>query len=200
MNKKLFAFVALMMAVAMFSACGSQEVPDDDTPDYSGYQDKDTEEPNNNIKDKATLIEPTNLIQGINFRGILKNEVEIAADGRTIMILDEDYYKIGLNWDDSVSITASNASNIQSTFSFRFFTKECHRTSLGCNDTTIYVANQTNSLHEKIKRGNYPTDDYTGKDTLYIKISNIISSSQPNMIYTSTPYAITIKLLAQSSR
>jgi len=192
MYKKFFAFMA---TVAMFSACGSQDVPDETPilippPDYSDYEPLDVE--SNNSQDKANSIGRAKLSQGIKFKGILKNEFETDDNGRPVLVLDEDYYKIDLMYDEIISITASNASNISSPFRVKFYSL-CPRDDYDCTEKTIDVVNQTNSLKETTKKGDFQSSDsFDSKTTFYIKVSNVGSASQ-YPIYNSIPYAIIIK-------
>ncbi|MCL1967504.1 MAG: hypothetical protein FWF67_06445 [Fibromonadales bacterium] len=200
MNKILAPF-ACIMAAAMLSACGSQDDATPTTPawpDYPnlGYINRDLE-PNDSENDARPI--PTNdIIQGIKILGNIENRME-SASGKTIYVLDEDYYKIDLNWGDSISITVSNATNIQASFNVKFY-GPCERPGLGCAPHTDRVVDKQNlSFQEKIQSGEYPTNDFTGKVTFFIKVSNAIDTSQPNAsFYNKIPYAINIRLLSQS--
>jgi hypothetical protein len=192
MNKKLFALMALMVAVAMFSACGSQDVPDDPPagPDYSGYTSLDNG--SNNNKDGAVSL-GAGLFQGpVNFKGSLDNIIR-PGENETVLVLDEDYYKLQLRRADIISITASNVSNTSSPFSFRFF-GPCNRpnsSSSHCADTTINVKNITNSLEETISLGHIePNGNADAPSDFYIRVFNSENNYPPSI-----PYAITVKLL-----
>jgi len=187
----------------MLSACGSQDEPDAPAappwPDYSGYTDLDNE-PNNNSQDKAVSIISggvTNLIQGINFKGSLVNFFAEDENGRTILVLDEDYYKVDLKYKDIISITISNATNIPSPFNVRFYGPCLPPTQSDCADKKIDILNLTGSLQDTIKTGHVGTGQLIAPATFWIKISNVVSISQSNLIYKSTPYAITFKLLSR---
>jgi len=153
----------------MFSACGSQDVPDDSSaPDYSKYEYKDLEL--NNTEGTATPIEIPADKREYTFTGILQNDFENMA-------LDVDYYKLQLKAKDIISITVSNNS---SPFSFRFYNPECPRRDEGCNiKEPVDVANKKASLQDTIKEGNFHDDDtYKTTTTFYIKVSNLTSSNE----------------------
>ncbi|MDR2555200.1 MAG: hypothetical protein LBC64_07200 [Fibromonadaceae bacterium] len=192
---KILAPIACIMAVAMFSACGSQDVPDDTPawPNYSGYTDLDNE-PDNNSEEKAPAI-VIGSARSINFKGVLDNFWGKDGNGRPALVMDEDYYKIQLEYRDTISITASNQTNIPSPFSVKFY-GPCSPLAAAsdCADVTLDVLNITNSLPQLvIGTGHVDSGgELYAPATFYIKVSNVANISQANLIYRSTPYAITI--------
>jgi len=192
MNKKPFALMALMVAVAMFSACGSQDVPDDSpaAPDYSGYNN--VEYPDNGTNDKeddASDIESKgNIIAGYTFTGSLDNRPILDGGDTTGILWDVDYYKMQLKRSDSVYITVSNHS---SPFKFKFYGSCYSPSKAECADTTI-VVNKTASLKYLIRSGHeQPGVDVSGSlAKFYVKVFNSLQIQQePNK------YLINIKVV-----
>lgn len=191
---KILAPIACIMAVAMLSACGSQDVPDEPAPpDYSGYTDIDKISEPNGSEENAGIIGVASLSQGVNFKGTLDNKYVI-INGSPNLSLDEDYYKIELMNGETITITASNASNTSAPFRVKFY-GPCHRPTLGCTEKIIDVVGQTLSFKETIKAGDFQgSDTYDTRNPFYIKVSNITDDSQGFFVYSSTSYAITVKL------
>jgi len=200
MNKKILAPIACIMAVAMFSACGSQDVPDDTPvwPDYSGYI-KGLDNAANNDSSNAGLL-GTGLFNGpINFVGSLDNVLRPGKD-ETVLVLDEDWYKLQLRRADVISITVSQ--NIRSTpyaipYAFRFrFKGECNRTETPtsrCIDKVIDVKNITSSYQDTISIGHIPPGgNIDASGNFYIRIFG-----SENSYPSSIPYAVSVKLVSR---
>jgi hypothetical protein len=193
MDKKFLASIAFMVAVAMLSACGSQDLPGEAAPpDYSKYPNIDN--PNNNTESTASDIDAVgNIMAGIIFTGTLENTFLISEDADKDLIsvnMDIDYYKLLLKRYDSLSITVSNYT---SPFRFRFY-GPCHVSSKSeCADTTVVVNNKTASLKYYIKAGH--ENGLAGeKATFHIKVFNSLEDLQQNSSYEPNPYLITVKV------
>ena len=184
----------------MFSACGSQDVPDSPPaplPDYSEGTLID-EEPNNNEKAKAVDIEKAqgDIKTGITFTGSLKIESKSGEDGDvTSVTMDVDYYKLKLKKQDSLSITVLNSD---SPFRFRFFGPcyDQNNKKSECVDTTVIVKNKTVSFQQhRLKSGHERPDvDLAGAEVeFYIKIFNSLEDFNQSEFLSSNKYLITVK-------
>jgi len=183
-----------LAAIAMFSACGSQDAPDGSEilppPDYSVYPNLD-KEPNNRESEARNIESGSNKITtGFTFTGSLVNDFEIDDDDIvTSITLDIDYYKFELKQGDIISITASNKS---SPFSFKFY-GPCYGDKSECTDKTVDVANKSNSLQDTIKTGHLQQGDILGTMVpFYIKVFSSPKAFEP---YEPNPYIIAVKLL-----
>jgi len=195
---KILTPIACIMAVAMLSACGSQDEVSPQKPDYSKYFNIESPDTGANDKaDSASDIEAKktgyngNIIAGETFTGSLDNR-PILGDNKdtTGIIYDVDHYTMQLKRSDSLYITVSNYA---SPFRFRFY-GPCHVTDkLECADTTIAVKNEA-SLKYRIRSGHEaqgtPAGDPTG---FWIKIFNSLDNqSKP---FEPNNYLVTVKVV-----
>jgi len=196
MYKKFLAFIA---AVAMFSACGSQDVPEvppAPLPDYSEGKLIDRE-PNNDTASAVYIDSVGNIKTGFTFTGSLKTESEIGDDGDVISVtMDVDYYKLKLKKQDSLSITVLNSD---SPFRFRFFGPcyDLNNKKSECVDTTVIVKNKTVSFQQpRLKSGHEnPGVDLAGAEVeFYIKVFNSLEDFNQSEFLSSNRYLITVKL------
>jgi len=188
---KILAPIACMMAVAMFSACGSQDVPDSPPPDYSKYSNieridegaNDRESDASDIEAKKTGYDG-NIIAGVTFTGSLDNRPIIVGGDTTGITYDVDFYTMKLKRSDSLNIKISNYT---SPFRLRFY-GPCHSTDKSeCADTAIVVKNEA-SLQYRIRAGHEEPGVSTAGDLakFYIKIFKNESADPNNYLATIT--------------
>jgi len=190
MDKKILAFLASTAAVAMFSACGSQDVPDDPVPQGPDYSDYEDIERNGDIDTVSVNRAIAFQQQGAKFRGTLNNNINGNPP------LDYDYYKIELSTGDPVSITVVNRSsgNTQLPLRVQFYigNDDCPRPEKNCMvKKDVKVLNQAQTvIEEVISSGHFEADDkQDAKKPFYIVIS-----SATDQVSFADPYSYAIKI------
>jgi hypothetical protein len=203
MDKKILASIACIMAVAMLSACGSQEDPSSGAnPDYSKYFNIESPDTGTNDKadpDSASNIEAKktgydgNIIAGVTFTGSLGNRPILGDNKDTIgIIYDVDHYTMKLKRSDSLYITIENYA---SPFRLRFY-GPCYATDKSeCADTTIVVKNKTASLKYRIKSGHEEQGSTVGDlVNFYLKIFNSFDGNQ-DKLFEPNNYLVSVRVV-----